>query len=192
MSELKERFLAVYKETVTREGSDSLLDWLEHSDFFVAPASTRYHGCYEGGLLQHSLNVYDCLKIGIEAAGLQGTYSEETIAIVSLMHDLCKVNYYKKGFRNVKDEETGQWYKKEVYEVDEKFPVENTQISLLSSFRISFALSQKKSWQFIAHMGGWDTAVKGGNAFIGKIFERSKLALLLHLADMGATYLMEG
>lgn len=122
MSELKERFLAVYKETVTREGSDSLLDWLEHSDFFVAPASTRYHGCYEGGLLQHSLNVYDCLKIGIEAAGLQGTYSEETIAIVSLMHDLCKVNYYKKGFRNVKDEETGQWYKKEVYEVDEKFP----------------------------------------------------------------------
>ena len=87
MSELKERFLAVYKETVTREGSDSLLDWLEHSDFFVAPASTRYHGCYEGGLLQHSLNVYDCLKIGIEAAGLQGTYSEETIAIVSLMHN---------------------------------------------------------------------------------------------------------
>jgi hypothetical protein len=122
LSELKERFLTVYKETVTRAGSDSLLDWLEHSDFFVAPASTKYHGCYEGGLLQHSLNVYDCLKIGIEAAGLQGDYSEETIAIVSLMHDLCKVNYYKKGFRNVKDEETGQWYKKEVYEVDEKFP----------------------------------------------------------------------
>ena len=145
MSELKERFLAVYKETVTREGSDSLLDWLEHSDFFVAPASTRYHGCYEGGLLQHSLNVYDCLKIGIEAAGLQGTYSEETIAIVSLMHDLCKVNYYKKGFRNVKDEETGQWYKR----LMKNFPVENTQISLLSSFRISFALSQKKSWQFV-------------------------------------------
>ena len=115
MSELKERFLTVYKETVTRAGSDSLLDWLEHSDFFVAPASTKYHGCYEGGLLQHSLNVYDCLKMGIEAAGLQGVYSEETIAIVSLMHDLCKVNYYKKGSRNVKDEETGQWYKKEVY-----------------------------------------------------------------------------
>lgn len=122
MSELKERFLTVYKETVTRAGSDSLLDWLEHSDFFVALASTKYLGCYESGLLQHSLNVYDCLKIGIEAAGLQGVYSEETIAIVSLMHDLCKVNYYKKGSRNVKDEETGQWYKKEVYEVDEKFP----------------------------------------------------------------------
>ena len=79
MSELKERFLTVYKETVMRAGSDSLLDWLEHSDFFVAPASTKYHGCYESGLLQHSLNVYDCLKIGIEAAGLQGVYSEETV-----------------------------------------------------------------------------------------------------------------
>ena len=192
MSELKERFLAVYKETVTREGSDSLLDWLEHSDFFVAPASTRYHGCYEGGLLQHSLNVYDCLKIGIEAAGLQGTYSEETIAIVSLMHDLCKVNYYKKGFRNVKDEETGQWYKKEVYEVDEKFPCgehADKSIIILQNF---IRLEPEEILAIRAHMGGWDTAVKGGNAFIGKIFERSKLALLLHLADMGATYLMEG
>ena len=187
MSELKERFLAVYKETVTREGSDSLLDWL-----FVAPASTRYHGCYEGGLLQHSLNVYDCLKIGIEAAGLQGTYSEETIAIVSLMHDLCKVNYYKKGFRNVKDEETGQWYKKEVYEVDEKFPCgehADKSIIILQNF---IRLEPEEILAIRAHMGGWDTAVKGGNAFIGKIFERSKLALLLHLADMGATYLMEG
>lgn len=192
MSELKERFIAVYKETVTREGSDSLLDWLEHSDFFVAPASTRYHGCYEGGLLQHSLNVYDCLKIGIEAAGLQGTYSEETIAIVSLMHDLCKVNYYKKGFRNVKDEETGQWYKKEVYEVDEKFPCgehADKSIIILQNF---IRLESEEILAIRAHMGGWDTAVKGGNAFIGKIFERSKLALLLHLADMGATYLMEG
>lgn len=149
MSELKERFLAVYKETVTREGSDSLLDWLEHSDFFVAPASTRYHGCYEGGLLQHSLNVYDCLKIGIEAAGLQGTYSEETIAIVSLMHDLCKVNYYKRAFGMSRMKRLGSGIKKRFMRLMKNFPVENTQISLLSSFRISFALSQKKSWQFV-------------------------------------------
>ena len=106
--------------------------------------------------------MYDCLKRGLANAGLQNSYPEETVAVVSLLHDICKVNFYKKGFRNVKDEETGQWYKKEVYEIDEKFP---------------------------AHMGGWDTAVKGGNAFIGKIFERSKLAVLLHLADMEATYL---
>lgn len=122
MGELKERFLSVYNNAVHRDGSDMLLRWLEDSDFFVAPASTKFHGCHEGGLLQHSLNVYDCLKRGLANAGLQNSYPEETVAVVSLLHDICKVNFYKKGFRNVKDEETGQWYKKEVYEIDEKFP----------------------------------------------------------------------
>ena len=122
MGELKERFLSVYNNAVHRDGSDMLLRWLEDSDFFVAPASTKFHGCHEGGLLQHSLNVYDCLKRGLENAGLQNSYPAETVAVVSLLHGICKVNFYKKGFRNVKDEETGQWYKNEVYEIDEKFP----------------------------------------------------------------------
>lgn len=115
MGELKERFLSVYNNAVHRDGSDMLLRWLEDSDFFVAPASTKFHGCHEGGLLQHSLNVYDCLKRGLANAGLQNSYPEETVAVVSLLHDICKVNFYKKGFRNVKDEETGQWYKKGHY-----------------------------------------------------------------------------
>lgn len=115
MGELKERFLSVYNNAVHRDGSDMLLRWLEDSDFFVAPASTKFHGCHEGGLLQHSLNVYDCLKRGLVNAGLQNSYPEETVAVVSLLHDICKVNFYKKGFRNVKDEETGQWYKKGHY-----------------------------------------------------------------------------
>lgn len=77
LEELKARFLNVYSETITREGADSLLQWLTESDFFVAPASTRFHGSHEGGLLQHSLNVYDCLKRNVEQAGLQDTYSPE-------------------------------------------------------------------------------------------------------------------
>lgn len=117
LEELKARFLNVYGETITREGADDLLQWLTESDFFVAPASTRFHGSHEGGLLQHSLNVYDCLKRNVEQAGLQDTYPLETIAVSALLHDVCKVNFYKKGYRNAKDEETGQWYKKEVYEI---------------------------------------------------------------------------
>lgn len=144
MGELKERFLSVYNNAVHRDGSDMLLRWLEDSDFFVAPASTKFHGCHEGGLLQHSLNVYDCLKRGLANAGLQNSYPEETVAVVSLLHDICKVNFYKKGFRNVKDDETGQWYKKEVYEIDEKFPAESTQTSLSSLFRTSCILSRRK------------------------------------------------
>lgn len=192
MSELKNRFLSIYKELVTRDGADAFLTWLDESDFFVAPASTRFHGCHEEGLLEHSLNVYDCLKKNVERANLQGTYSPETIAVVSLLHDICKVNYYKKGFRNVKDDETGQWYKKEVYEVDEKFPCgehADKSIIIIQNF---MRLEPEEILAIRAHMGGWDTAVKGGNAFVGKIFDRSKLAVLLHLADMEATYLLEG
>ena len=192
MSELKNRFLSIYKELVTRDGADAFLTWLDESDFFVAPASTRVHGCHEEGLLEHSLNVYDCLKKNVERANLQDTYSPETIAVVSLLHDICKVNYYKKGFRNVKNDETGQWYKKEVYEVDEKFPCgehADKSIIIIQNF---MRLEPEEILAIRAHMGGWDTAVKGGNAFVGKIFDRSKLAVLLHLADMEATYLLEG
>ncbi len=94
LEELKARFLNVYSETITREGADGLLQWLTESDFFVAPASTRFHGSHEGGLLQHSLNVYDCLKRNVEQAGLQDTYSPETIAVSALLHDVCKVNLH--------------------------------------------------------------------------------------------------
>lgn len=192
LANTKERFLKIYEDSIKREGSTELLRWLEDSDFFVAPASTKYHGCHEGGLLEHSLNVYNCLKTAISVAGVQDFYSDETVAIVSLLHDVCKVNFYKKGFRNVKDEETGRWYKKEVYEIDEKFPCgdhADKSVIILQNF---IHLEPEEILAIRAHMGGWDTAVKGGNAFVGKIFERSRLSLLVHLADMAATYLLEG
>lgn len=126
LEEMKEEFLAIYRENVKRDGADALLKWLLESDFFEAPASTRFHGSHEGGLVMHSLNVYHSLCDLVEHAGLQDVYSAESIAISALLHDVCKVNFYKKGTRNVKDEETGQWYKKDVYEIDEKFPCRRT------------------------------------------------------------------
>ena len=57
----KERFIELLRST-KREGIEKLIDFLEKTDFFTAPASTRFHSSYEGGLLQHSLNVYDCLS----------------------------------------------------------------------------------------------------------------------------------
>ena len=191
-AESKDRFLNIYRETIKRDGSDELLEWLSKSDFFVAPASTRFHGNHEGGLLLHSLNVYDCLKRNVERAELQDTYSPETIAVSALLHDVCKVNFYKKGFRNAKDEETGQWYKKEVYEIEEKFPCgdhADKSIILIQNF---MRLEPEEILAIRAHMGGWDNAAKGGSSFVSKIFERSKLAVLLHFADMEATYFMEG
>ena len=188
VSELKEDFLEIYQSEVHRDGAEDLLDWISTSDFFVAPASTRYHGSFEGGLVTHSLNVYRCLVEELRNAGLSDAYTDETVAIVALLHDACKANFYKKGTRNVK--ENGQWVTKEVYEIDEKFPCGHGEKSviILQNF---IHLSAEEIYAIRAHMGGWDDSVKGGAFFIGKIFEKSKLALLLHLADMKATYLME-
>ena len=104
----KEEFISIFKENITREGSDKLLDFLENrSDFFTAPASTRYHNAFEGGLLRHSLNVYHCLVAYLERERVKNEYglsvSAETAAIVALLHDVCKVNFYRVGWRNVKN-----------------------------------------------------------------------------------------
>lgn len=187
MNENVERFLDIYKSNITREGADELLEWLTGSDFFIAPASTRFHGSYEGGLLEHSLNVYDCLR---ELAECWPTGCDmETIAISSLLHDVCKVNTYKKGTRNVKVD--GRWTTKEVFEHDEKFPCGHSEKSviILQNF---LRLKSEEIYAIRAHMGGFDTSVKGGDRFIGEIFERCPLAVMLHIADMQATYLIEG
>ena len=187
---LKDKFLDICKNTIKRDGIDDLLEWIEKSDFFVAPASTKYHGAYAGGLVEHSLNVYECLK-GIVSRYPELNISDETVAIVSLFHDICKANFYKVGTRNVKDEESGQWYKKEVYEIDEKFPIGHGEKSCII---IQWFLKRLTTDELLAiryHMGGFDVVVKGGDFSMSKAYEMSPLAPMLHLADMEATYLIE-
>ena len=121
----KERFIEIYTKYIKREGADKLLDYLQKSDFFVAPASARFHNSFEGGLLEHSLNVYDALVGYLNSPRAKETngfnYSDESIAIVSLLHDLCKIGVYKKGFRNVKDEK-GTWQRVDTFEYDDQLP----------------------------------------------------------------------
>ena len=115
----REEFLAIWHQHVSRPGSEKLLDWLDKkTDFFTAPASTRFHGACEGGLCMHSLNVYHALHDTFFTEG----DSEETFAICALLHDLCKANYYKAGTRNVKNDVTGQWEKVPSYSVEDLFP----------------------------------------------------------------------
>ena len=102
----RERFKELYFSLIKREGEDKLYDYLTSTgDFLTAPASTRFHLSYEGGLLEHSLNVYDCLNDYLNRARVKETYgmeySPETIAIVSLLHDVCKVGCYKKGSTSI-------------------------------------------------------------------------------------------
>ena len=126
----KEEFIEIFKENVTRPGADAMLDYLTNKcDFFTAPASARYHGAHEGGLCEHSLNVYYCLKEYLARERVQELYglhySDETIAIVSLLHDLCKIGCYTPGVRNVKGPD-GKWTQVPTYNFNEAFGVSAT------------------------------------------------------------------
>ena len=189
----RERFLDIYTKCITREGAQELLAYLTgaKSDFFTAPASTRYHSACEGGLLDHSLNVYDCLKDYLERNKVKNefglSYSEESIAIVSLLHDLCKVNVYKVSTRNVKDPVTGQWKQMPYYEFDDNLPYGHGEKSVyvISGF---MRLTREEAFAIRYHMGfSNEDDVRN----VGKAFELFPLALALSIADTEATYFVE-
>lgn len=187
----KEDFIKIFNSTIKREGADKLLAFLESSDFFTAPASTRFHCAFEGGLVSHSVNVYKRLLFNIEnefGSEWEKHYSHETIAICSLLHDLCKVSYYKKDYRNVK--ENGQWVKKEVYVKEEDLPYGHGEKSvyILQSF---LKLTREEAVAINFHMGGFDARVKGGDGSISEAYDKFPLAIMLHVSDIEATYLDE-
>ena len=179
-------FLEIFQQKVSRPGSEKLLAWLNTTDFFRAPASTRFHGACESGLVMHSLNVYHALR---ERYFEEGD-SEETFAICGLLHDLCKANFYKPGTRNVKNEVTGQWEKVPSYSIEDAFPYGHGEKSvyLIERFmRLRTAEAVAIRW----HMGGFDDSVRGGSRAMGEAFYQYPLAVKLHLADLTATYLLE-
>ena len=186
----KERFLEIYNEKITREGADKLLDFLLNgSDFFTAPASTRYHGAHEGGLVEHSLNVYDCLQDMMkrlkERYGIE--YPEESIAIAGLLHDICKVNFYKTSYRNVKDE-TGRWQSVPYYTIEDTLPYGHGEKSayIVSAY---MRLTRDEAFAIRYHMGFSGTEDPGN---VGRALEMFPLAYATCCADMEAAFLLEG
>ena len=183
----KERFMEIFRANVTREGSDKLLEWLAGTDFFRAPASTRFHGACEQGLVMHSLNVYQAFMDRFYEEGVDNL---ESVTLCTLLHDLCKANYYKAGTRNVKNEATGQWEKVPTFNVEDQFPYGHGEKSvfLIERFvRLKPAEAVAIRW----HMGGFDDAARGGSWAISQAYDAYPLAVKLHMADLTATYLME-
>lgn len=182
--ENKERFLSLCREHIKRDGIDDLLRWLETSDFFTAPASSRYHSSCVGGLAAHSLNVYDQLR-RLLSAYPEITCSDETAVIISLFHDLCKVNMYEVEKRNRKNKD-GQWESYDAYKIKEKFCFGghgSKSVFLVQNF---IRLTPEEAVAINCHMGMGD-----GNDYVGKSYEQYPLAWLLHVADEAATYLDE-
>lgn len=190
---MKEKFIEIYKNKIKREGSQNLLEWLEKTDFFIAPSSTKFHGNYEGGLVEHSVNVYNCLKMLVNEYKKQFPdyeISDETIAISALLHDLCKTNFYVKGFRNVKNEETGQWEKKEIYTINDKLCMGHGEgsVYMIQAF---MKLNRDEALAIRWHMNGFDNAVKGGDFSMNSAKEQTPLVTLLQIADLWASSFLE-
>ncbi len=194
----KEEFISIYNEFIKRPGADKLLDYLENkSDFFTAPCSTRFHGAYEGGLVEHSVNVYYCLKDYLSRPRVKEVYgmefSDETIAIVSLLHDVCKVNFYATEMRNRKNEETGQWEKVPFYTINDTLPYGHGEKSvyIISGFLYGEGrLTRDEALAIRWHMGF--SSEDDNKNTIGRALEMYPLAFALHVADMEATYFLEG
>lgn len=190
---IQETFVEIYQEHIKRDGADKFLEYLtgSASDFFTAPASTRYHGAYSGGLAEHSINVYRCLKAYLERERVQEVYgmhySDETIALVALLHDVCKIGCYKTSTRNVKDE-NGVWQKVPYFQFDDPLPYGHGEKSvyIISGF---MRLSREEAFAIRFHMGFSGNEDKNS---VGKALEKFPLAFALSVADMEATYFLEG
>lgn len=188
----KEEFIEIYTNNIKREGSKEFLEFLcsNRSDFFTAPASTKYHGSYEGGLLEHSLHVYYCLKDYLSRQRVQDMYhmqySDETIALVSLLHDVCKINVYKTSLRNKKVD--GVWQQVPFYEFEDQMPYGHGEKSvyMISPF---MKLTREEAFAIRYHMGFSNNDLPNN---VGYTFEHFPLAFALSTADMEATYYLDG
>ena len=183
----KQKFIEYYQANIHREGADRLLEWLQTTDFFTAPASTRYHCACPSGLVQHSVNVYEVM---MEKHFDPETDSAESFALCALLHDVCKAQFYKISTRNVKNEKTGQWEKVPYYTIEDAFPYghgEKTVFLIERFVRLKPAEATAIRW----HMGGFDDAARVGNVSISVAYDKYPIAVKLHLADLEATYLRE-
>lgn len=187
----REEFLRIFDEKITREGAAELRAYLTESDFFQAPASMRYHCAYAGGLCEHSINVYRRLlrHVGDEyGSDYQKIVPDESIAICGLLHDVCKVNFYRADFRNVK--ENGEWVRKPCFVREELFPFGHGEKSVFIVNRF-LHLTGAEAMAINWHMGGFDSRAKGGDYSVSDAYCKYPLAVLLHVSDLEATYIDE-
>ncbi len=178
---MKEEFIKLLRST-KREGIEDLIGFLEKTDFYTAPASTRFHNSFEGGLLTHSINVYKALKKLVT-----DEWADDTLIIVGLLHDICKVNTYKVDYRNKKDD-TGTWVKEPYYTINDLMPLGHGEksVMIISEF---IKLSKEELYAIRWHMGGFEP--KENHSYLASAYEKYPLAVYTHMADIMATYILE-
>lgn len=191
IQEKKEEFLKIVRENIKREGINELIDYLVKTDFFEAPASTKFHSNFAGGLCSHSINVYNRFIRNLKKEygdEWQKYISMESVAIIALFHDICKTNVYKVDYRNVKED--GVWVQKPYYSYNDTMPYGHGEKSvyIINGF---LRLTREEAMAINWHMGGFDSRVKGGFFGLETVFYSYPTALLFHISDIEATYLDE-
>ena len=187
----KQEFLDLYDKYIKRDGADELKKYLMKSYLFTAPASSKYHCNHEGVLCEHSVNTFYRLLKNVQneyGKDWEKVYSYETIAICGLLHDLCKIDFYKLDYRNVK--ENGEWVKKPWYTREELLPYGHGEKSvyIISGF---MRLKRDEAMAINWHMGGFDMRARGGDGSVSEAYALFPLAVLVHVSDLEATYIDE-
>ena len=183
---MKEKFIELLKST-NREGMQELLDFIEKTDFYTAPASTRFHGSHEQGLLEHSMKVYEILKEKVKTSVVPIDTPEESLIIIALLHDLCKANFYKVDYRNAKNA-LGVWEKVPYYTVDDTIPYGHGEKSVMMITEY-MKLTPEEKYAIRWHMGF--TEPKELYNTIGSAYKKYPIALLMHEADLESTYFFD-
>lgn len=178
-----ERFIQI-AGCINRPGIDELMSWIAHTDFYSAPASSKYHLAVPGGLCEHSIHVYEEMKRLLQVYP-EIKASEETIAIISLFHDLCKANFYDVEKRNRKNE-FGQWEQYDYYAPAEQFKFGGHGSKSVYLVMKHMKLTDEEATAINCHMGAWN-----GDTNVGSSYEQFPLAWLLHVADESATFIRE-
>lgn len=191
LEETKQEFLEIYYDNIERDGAEKLLNFLEKTDFYTAPASSRFHSNFEGGLCQHSINVYKRLLRLVEneyGKDWQKVISAESVAIMGLLHDVCKINSYVVEMRNTKVD--GEWVQKPYYKVEDSLPYGHGEKSvyIISGF---MKLTREEAMAINWHMGAFDERARTNSSVLKSVFKLYPNAFLLHLSDYMATYLDE-
>ena len=172
-----------YFNYIKRPGATDLLQWIDANGFFEAPASKRHHGAKPGGLAEHSVNVFRrLLWLNAEEEKRQQfpQYDLETVAICGLLHDLCKIDAYRKSeFEGITE-----------YQLTKNFPAGHGEKSVILILQF-MRLTQEEILAIRWHMGQYDFYARGGGYDLDNAFRQSKLAVMLHIADMIATHFDE-
>ncbi len=189
--EIKQQFLEIFYDNIEREGAEEILNYLEKTDFFTGPASGRRHSNFEGGLCLHSIMVYKrYVKLLQQEYGesWQKVISAESVAIIALLHDICKVNTYTVEMRNVKVD--GEWKQKPYYKYSDPLPYGHGEKSvyMISGF---MRLTREEAMAINWHMGAFDARAATNGFIISDVFYKYPTVFLFHLADYMATYLDE-